>query len=303
MTLTNAHTHLEGGWMTEICPDNNGQDFLPWIGSLIQRRNAKRDAGRLEALERAAIETGIQTLIDSGHTHIGDITLGGYSVEPLLASGLAGVVYVEAIGSGTPDAQTHFEHARAIIERWRPYERNGMRVGLTIHTPYSVSPRLWQLSLEYARKEALELCIHVAESPAEYAFLRYNSGPMTDPPWRSARDWSPPLKSPVAYLEDLGALELKPLLVHAVQVDDEDIARIKKYGCAVAHCPRSNRLLRCGRMPLEKFLAAGVQVYLGTDSLGSSPSIDVRDEIAAAVQTHAGIVDAATVEALAWQAL
>ena len=40
----------------------------------------------------------------------------------------------------------------------------------------------------------------------------------------------------------------------------------------VAHCPRSNKETGVGRMPLKKFLDAGITVGLGTDSLASSPS-------------------------------
>jgi cytosine/adenosine deaminase-related metal-dependent hydrolase len=51
-------------------------------------------------------------------------------------------------------------------------------------------------------------------------------------------------------------------------------------------------------MPLEQMLAAGVKVYLGTDSLASSPSLDVREEAAAANRLHDGKVSPQGVYAL-----
>jgi aminodeoxyfutalosine deaminase len=70
----------------------------------------------------------------------------------------------------------------------------------------------------------------------------------------------------------------------------EDIQLIRDNGCAVIHCPRSNHLLSGGRMPLELYLAEDIPVYLGTDSLASSPSLDVREEAAFAQKIHAGRV-------------
>jgi cytosine/adenosine deaminase-related metal-dependent hydrolase len=102
---------------------------------------------------------------------------------------------------------------------------------------------------------------------------------------------SGPGLSPITYLAALGVLEARPLLVHAVQVNDEEIAAIARARCTVVHCPRSNTLLSCGRMRLEAFLSAGIPVYLGTDSRVSSPDLDVRAEAAEAKKMHAGKVD------------
>jgi cytosine/adenosine deaminase-related metal-dependent hydrolase len=97
-------------------------------------------------------------------------------------------------------------------------------------------------------------------------------------------------------------MELQPLLIHAVHVDADDIQRIKTSGSRVVYCPRSNQRLRLGTMPLADYLAAGVPVYLGTESLASSPSLDVGEEVVAA-QAKQDNVDAAAIQDLAEQAL
>jgi hypothetical protein len=84
-----------------------------------------------------------------------------------------------------------------------------------------------------------------------------------------------PMMTPLAYLEQKGVLDLKPLLVHMVEVTDDDIERVRRSGATVIHCPRSNQRLQCGRMPLEKYINAAVPVLLGSDSRTSSPSLDV----------------------------
>ena len=105
--------------------------------------------------------------------------------------------------------------------------------------------------------------------------------PMANPPHRLAGVRKIELEN------SLGVLGARPLLVHAIQVTDQEIDLVAKAGCAVTHCPRSNDRLSCGRTPLERYLAAGVPVYLGTDSLASSPSLDVREESEFAQALHA----------------
>jgi aminodeoxyfutalosine deaminase len=297
--ITNAHTHLELGWMANYRPGLSGQPFLPWIAGLIEQR--RKMSAELDQLTANSIETGIQNLLESGTTVVGDITTTGKSIKPLLESGLQGVVYVEVLTPWSREVDERLNRARAIIDEWRPQERNGMKIGLTIHAPYTTHPQLWKKALDYARAEKLPLCIHVAESQEELEFLTKGTGAIADHHKKLEGDFPAPMTTPIRYLEDLGVLDLKPLLVHAIQVDDDDIRRIKASGSSVAHCPRSNLLLRCGRMPLEKYLAQGVPVYMGTDSLGSSPSLNVLDEVETAIALHWGKVQPEAIENLLYQ--
>lgn len=300
--LVNAHTHLEQTWLDPFRPDVTGTTFTDWITGTLGA--AKQAVGeRRPAAIREGIERGIQMLLDSGTNSVGDISSTGWSIAPLLESGLSGIVWVEVRATSTEMGEEALQKARALIAEWRPHERNGMRIGLTLHAPYSLLPHYWQAGLAYAKAEGLPVCIHAAESREEYEWFRHGRGPMQETMERARMDFPSPGVSPIRYLEESGALELKPLLVHTVQVDADDVAIIKRNGCAVVHCPRSNLRLRCGRMPLEQFLAAGVPVYMGTDSLGSSPSLDVRDEIEVAVALHWGLVEASRIVELAQQPL
>lgn len=301
--VTNAHTHLELGGLKTACPGVTGQPFVPWIVDLVQRIRANDKHRERDA--RKAAEAGIQALLKAGTTVVGDITGTGASIEPLLASGLRGVVYVEIFGLTPEQGQEQLAWARGLIDKWRPKERNGMRIGLGLHAPYSVRRELWQEALDYARREALPVSIHAAESEAEQQYLAEGSGPFAEAyyPGLGFAPLEAPRKSAIAFLEEVGALELRPLLAHAVEVGDEDIEKIRASGSTVVHCPRSNLRLRCRRMPLEKYLAAGVPVLLGTDSLASSPSLNIFDELEVAVALHYGKVDASALEKLVHQTL
>lgn len=284
--VTNAHTHLELGWLSGRRPGLGGADFVQWINQTVIQ--GRRDLGAdWEKHYTEAIEAGIQGLIDSGTTMVADISTSGKSIGPLLRSGLRGIVYIELLGTDPTKIDASLQNVQDFIAAWRPKTTSKMQIGLSLHAPYSVHSDLWRKALDYARAESLPLCIHAAESPAEHQFMTQGTGPMLDDYYS---DILPailsPGKTPVAFLEDIGALELKPLLVHMVQVDDDDIRRIKDHDCTVVHCPRSNLRLRCGRMPLEKFLANDIPVLLGTDSLGSAPSLSVFDEVEVAAALH-----------------
>ena len=246
----NAHTHLEQSWLDPYRPGVTGDTFSHWItGTLNAAKEAVGD--RRPTLIREGIERSIETLRQSGTTTVGDISASGLSIEPLLESGLSGVIYIEVIAVTPEQGQAKFARAREWIERWRPHERSGMRIGFSLHAPYSLLPSFWKAGLEYVRDEALPLCIHAAESDEEYKWFTRGTGAIAERNRRMGMDFPSPGMSPIQYMEESGALELKPLLIHTVQVDDDDIARIRTQ--RQSGCP----------LPAQQFTSA-----LRTDAAG-----------------------------------
>jgi cytosine/adenosine deaminase-related metal-dependent hydrolase len=299
LPTTNAHTHLELTDLARLCPASP-QPFFTWLRALawalLWRR--KKDVS-------AAVERGIAELRACSTTHVGDVTATGQSVAPLLASGLHGIVYLEVAGLARKPALARLKRAQARIAHARATPAYGrMLVGLSLHAPYSCHPDLLRQGAAWCRAEGVPLCIHVAESQAEADWLYKGRLPSLSTSetllakglgLRPARS---PGQRPIPYLASLGVLDARPLLVHAVHLTGDEIQQIAGAGCAVAHCPRSNQRLSCGRMPLERYLAAGVPVYLGTDSRASSPSLNVHDEAAYAQELHAERVAPARIQQL-----
>lgn len=291
--FVNAHTHLELGPLADLLPER--MDFSEWIQRLIARR-----ADLTAADYQRAIDQAIGGLLAAGTVAVGDISSTGHSVEPLLASGLAGVVYLEVLGLDPALSLPRLRETQARIDRLRRSEGR-MRIGLSIHAPYSSAPELFEQAAAWCRAEAVPLAVHIAESPDEVQFLRHGGGPMAALNQRFSPHirWQAPGCSPIKYMERLGVLAARPLLIHGVQVDGDDLAAIRASGAAMVHCPRSNQRLLAGRMPLERYLSQGIPLALGTDSLASSPSLDVRDELAFARELHGDLVAAADLAALA----
>jgi cytosine/adenosine deaminase-related metal-dependent hydrolase len=299
ITIANAHTHLELTDLARLYPAEP-VPFVRWMTPLVWHLRR-----RSPAQVQRAIAQGIAELKACGTTQVGDITNSWLSLEPLLASGLRGVVYLEVLGQDKQRALHRLEEAKRAIDwaRRRP-EYGPMRVGLSLHAPYSCHPDLLRAGAAWCKAEAVPLCVHAAESRAETELLL--TGHLSDLNWpltslakllRILPATVPHLR-PIPYLAKLGVLEARPLLVHAVQVTAADIDLIAESGCAVVHCPRSNERLSCGRMSLEQYLAAGVPLYLGTDSRASSPDLDVQAEADFARQLHAGLVDPGRITAL-----
>jgi cytosine/adenosine deaminase-related metal-dependent hydrolase len=302
--ITNAHTHLELTTMARLCPAQP-TSFVTWLG----RVGWQLSHMSVEDL-RAGIGQGIAELQACGTTQVGDVTNSWLSFEPLSHSGLSGIVYLEVLGQHKARALERLEAAKIEISRMRRLPGYGpLQVGLSLHAPYSCHPELLRAGAAWCRAEGVPLCVHVAESEAETELLlngvisSLGRAPTTLAQLAGILPASVPHMRPLPYLASLGVLEAHPLLVHAVQVTDEDIRLIAEAGCAAVHCPRSNHLLSCGRMPLERYLAAGVSVYLGTDSRASSPDLDVRAEAEFACRLHAGVVRPEQVTRLAHRSL
>ena len=130
--------------------------------------------------------------------------------------------------------------------------------------------------------------MHVAESKDEIKLLQGKKSGF-DKLYNAAGwdlTWAPRANSTIEYIHRLGMLSPRLLAVHAVHVTDRDIALLKQKHVSIAHCPRSNQETGVGRMPLYKFIENSVPVGLGTDSLASSPSLNMWDEMRTAFHMH-----------------
>jgi cytosine/adenosine deaminase-related metal-dependent hydrolase len=288
----NAHTHLELSALEGLIPE--GLEMANWILALMGARSAL-DMTSL----RASSEDGVRRSLASGVAAVGEICTTGQSVDPIVESGLRGIVYYELLNGDPAQADATLSQGQAQLSRWsEEYPGARVRFGLSLHAPYTVSRPLFERTASWCRAEGVPLCIHAAESPAETQWLLDRTGPLRDTLYarigRPADLEIAPGLSPLCYLGDVGALGAGTLLAHGVQVDATDLALVALSGAAVVHCPRSNTRLLNGRLPWGAYRAAGVRLALGTDSLASSPSLSIWDEASYAYVLHTQAGDAPT---------
>lgn len=264
--VVNAHTHLD----LSTVPLFRGS-YTDFIKHVI-------DFGSMRTVEAAT--RGLNELRALGVGGFGDIVYKPEILEWLLHySPLPGVAYLEVINRNPAQAEEVASRVARQLSRWRE-QSSLVRVGISPHTPYNLSPALLKKLVEIARLEGFPMQIHVAESPEETALMTKGSGPLQEIPRQYGFPGYQDLPglTPVRYLAELGVLGPHLTLVHAVQVDEEEVQMLAQSGSLVVACPRSNAGLACGQMPWDLYLKYRLEPALGTDSRSSSPDLDVRGE-------------------------
>lgn len=269
--LVNAHTHLELTGLEGAVPE---ADFAGWIRHLIALK-AARSAEQMLAASKQGIRDGWA----QGITTVADTGDSGAPFRAMLELGASGIAYQEVFGPHPALAQSQFTEFRSRFEALRGLVAGRVVIGVSPHAPYSVSGPLYRLVADWAATESLPLAVHVAESLEEMDLVASDAGAFAAQ-WRARG--IPALASggatPLQWLERHHVLSQRTLCIHAVRADDQDIARIARHGAAVAHCPRSNRRHAGRAAPVMGYLAAGVRLGVGTDSVASVAPLDLRSE-------------------------
>ena len=279
--FVNTHSHLELTAMRGYL-EREEQDFRAWLGKLTLTRLERMMPDDLYvsaawgAVEAA--RAGVTCLADASDA-------ASESMRALGDVGLRGIVYQESFGPNPSDARENFELLREKVAQLREYENERVRVGVSPHAPYTVSAPQLELISEFARAEKLPLMMHAAESAAEELFMREGRGPFAEGLARRGIEWRAQGVSTIQYLARHGILAARPLLAHCIRVDDADLETIREAGAGVAHCPKSNAKLGHGRAPFAAFVAQGIKVGFGSDSVASNNLCDLLEEMRFAVLT------------------
>jgi len=275
--LINAHTHLELSWLRNRVPP--ASTFTSWIKQLFAARGRSierpDDPRVLDAAADAAREARAL-----GTAAVGDVSNSLASIGPIKTSGLLGIVFHELVGfkEVTADLATATRADRAAAAA-----RSGVRVSVAPHAPYSVSPELFRaIRAEVNASTEPFTTVHVAESHEEMELLATGTGE-----WRRMlqrigawrEDWTPPATGPIEYLDALGMIDRRTLVVHGVQLSDESLARLSAIGATLVTCPRSNQWVGAGVPPIERFYLSRVPVAVGTDSLASVDDLNLFSEV------------------------
>jgi len=274
--LVNAHTHLE---LTHLAGRNPEREFSRWIRTI----RALKDATTPEEFDHSA-EQGVRDCWMAGVTCVADTGSTGAPLRALARLGARGIYYQEVFGPDPADRAATLAELRAAVARLGPIASGRARLGVSPHAPYTVSEPLYRAVAAFARREALPLAVHLAESREETALVRDGAGSFAE----ALRARGIPVQahhcSPVQYLLQLGVLERATgwLCIHCVQVDEGDIDILRRAGVGLASCPRSNRAHAHGTAPLAALRAAGIPVGLGTDSVVSAGDVNLWAEAAAA---------------------
>ncbi|MDX6201154.1 MAG: aminodeoxyfutalosine deaminase [Frankiales bacterium] len=272
--LVNAHAHLQYTDFADLA--STGKPFPEWIAMVAARRSTFDDAAWQSSARR-----GIHLALSSGTTAVADIVTDPAVLPTLARSGLAGTAYLEALfldSAGWAARGSGF--ADLLVQPGGPNA-----VGVSPHTLYTLGTEVFQDLLRLARDKGLRTHTHLAESAAEAEYVLTGTGPFADFAARFAMDFeligAGAGVSPARHLADLGGLGPDVHVAHGVHLDAADRLLLRQSGTYVALCVRSNAILKAGEPPVADYLREGNPFGIGTDSLASSPSLDLLEEAAA----------------------
>lgn len=262
----NAHTHLSLSVLAGL--QTNG-GFMDWVARLVrERERVTPDQAR-----RAAV-TAARYMVDSGTGYCVEIGSPDPAVEAMRAAGLPGLAMPELLGSAVavpdvPDNDALLSHSVAG------------------HAPQTSSPDLLQAVKAADEAAGRMMSIHLAESEAEMEFLATGRGPAAELLTARGiefRPWGPWGEHPVERAQRLGLLGGRTLAVHLIHTGPREWDILARTGTNICLCPRSNHALH-GRLPdIPGMAAAGLKPALGTDSLASTPTLSLWDEMAFTAQ-------------------
>lgn len=277
----NAHCHLELGHLRGKVLLPAGTGFVPWLQQIVTLKRTTDPAPSTEAARQ-----GLARLRETGTTALLDIMSLGTSEGPLREAHGAGM---QVLGFRELIA---FESGQAAdaVARTMELAAPGFPVGLSPHAPYTTSPALLREAARAARAARMPLCIHAAETAEEGEFLRHGTGPLRDfLDGALPEDWTPPGLGPIELLYECGCLGPGTLLVHVNHATGRELRLLAETGTRAVVCPGTHTWFGRGEFPLRRLMEAGVDVYLGTDSLASNENLDMAREIRLAVELTPGV--------------
>jgi aminodeoxyfutalosine deaminase len=300
--LVNVHTHLN---LSDLAEPLGGPEvgFADWIRRVIGHR--RRVAGEY----RQAVAKGLLESARLGATTIGDIAQPAVNAASSDAGRLSGTIFLELIAPTAARVAPTLELAHRWLAETQKTEGRGegagfggqvssqeasaLCLGLSPHAPYTVHAELLSRVVSLSAAERVPIAMHLAESREELQLLGSHDGPLRKL-MEELDAWDPAAiprgTRPLHYLRTL-AEAYRALVVHGNYLDDEEIAFLAAHRecLSVAYCPRTHSFFDHGPYRLEKMLAAGVCVALGTDSRASSPDLSVLAEMRCVAQRHPSV--------------
>jgi 5-methylthioadenosine/S-adenosylhomocysteine deaminase len=134
------------------------------------------------------------------------------------------------------------------------------------HSLHAASHEMIRSAAEFARTHDCMLHVHVAEAQYEGAQTLAKYG-----------------RTPIALLDELGALNERTVAIHAIYVTEDDRALLAARGARVVHNPTTNQYLGDGICDVARLQSIGVTMGLGTDA-DLRPSLIAEMRAAALLQ-------------------
>jgi len=259
--LINTHTHIP---MTILRNAADDLKFHEWLFE------------RIIPLEEKLVpedcywstQLGLMEMLRTGTTCFLDMYLFTDAIASAICDAGGRAVLSRGL-VGSVEGDTKLKEALDEIGRWK--NRDNLSFMMAPHAPYTCDPGYQREIAQVAHALDIGIHTHISESTREVEECIAEYG-----------------KRPPALLAETGLLTDRTVAAHCVHVDDTDIEILARRGVHVAHNPASNLKIANGVAPVPKFMAAGVNVALGTDGAASNNTLNLFKDLGLAAIIHKG---------------
>ncbi|MGA8296950.1 MAG: amidohydrolase family protein [Acidimicrobiales bacterium] len=272
--LVNAHTHLQYSRFSDL-GRKSYESFEQWAYAFEVVFDAVTDP---PFWTESALE-GTRQAIAGGTTVFAETITNVEARGAIASCGVTGIEYLEEIGQ----TEVTWKQARARFLACLD-QPNATPTGISPHALYSLDPSVIRDLLSIAAERGLRIHSHVAESAMEADLYRTGDPAVVEiysdhRKLELVRRGGTGLET-AQYADSLGLLSPTTHLAHGVYLDRAGRDLLLERGTQVALCPRSNAALGVGPAPVAAYLSEGHEIAVGTDSLASSPSLDLLADVA-----------------------
>jgi cytosine/adenosine deaminase-related metal-dependent hydrolase len=207
----------------------------------------------VDAIMQAYADAGIRATVAIDQPNIVEYEKFPYLAELLPADELRAMD--AAPRQSTEELLSLYAH---LIGRWHGAEGGRLAAAVSCSAPQRVTNDYFAGLSELSRRHDLPFNIHILETKLQRVLGREKFG-----------------KSLVRHVHDLGFLDERMMVIHAIWIDDDDIRLLSDSGATVAHNPVCNLRLGSGVMPYRKLRDAGVPICLGSDEMNTDDSVNL----------------------------
>jgi 5-methylthioadenosine/S-adenosylhomocysteine deaminase len=252
-----VNTHCHSGLLRGTA---EGLPVWAWLQQYIDPMHRVLNAEEAEAASRLcyaeALLSGTTTIVDMWRFMEG-------SARAADELGIRAVLVPYVAEHPEHDYFETLDSNEQLIRRWHGAADGRLSVWVGLEHMFYAVPAAWKRAVAMSREYGVGLHTHSNESRFDVEETQRRYG-----------------MRPLEALEKFGLLGAhKVLLAHCVWLNDEEIRLMQAHGVGVAHNPTSNMKLASGAAPVEKLLAAGIAVGLGTDGEKENNNLDMFEEM------------------------
>lgn len=255
--LYNAHTHSP---MTLLRSYADGHNLQDWLNHYIFPVEDKMDGDDAYAGAYLAV----MEMLASGTVCFNDMYMFMDAVARVCAgSGMKANLARCVVNFNDENLKDdgRFLEAVRLFEEYNGAGGGRILVDFAPHSVYCCTPKGLSYTAELAQKFGTRIHVHLSETVKENDDCQAQFG-----------------MSPARLLQQAGVFEVPATCAHCVHMSEEDMDILENSGASVCYNPTSNLKLGSGIAPVDRFLARGINVAIGTDGAASNNNLNMFEE-------------------------